>query len=62
VSCIPGENIQVLLIGFDGHKVWSKTFPYLEYPAGKLRLNLSDDGKQIIIAIGSKIMIYQQEE
>jgi hypothetical protein len=62
ISCIPGQKVEVMLVRFDGREVWSKTFPYLEHPGGKLRLSLSDDGKEIIIAIGSKTMIYQQEE
>ncbi|MFQ6003369.1 MAG: hypothetical protein ACE5KJ_06440 [Candidatus Zixiibacteriota bacterium] len=53
------KNIQVLLVGFDGRKVWSETFPF---EGGPLFLRLSDDGSEMIVQIGSKIMIYQQVE
>jgi hypothetical protein len=49
----------VILLGVDGTKVWSHP---LSSEGGGVTLRLSDDGKQIIIAFGSKIMIYQQEE
>ena len=49
----------VSLIGFDGSKVWSQSFPA---DGGKSTLSLSDDGKQLAAQIGTKILIYQQEE
>lgn len=72
VACYPGitklrpekeGNVEVLLIGFDGSKVWSDIFPSQEGPLFRMvNLLLSDDGKQMTIQIGSKIMIYQQVE
>ena len=69
VACYPGitklrpekeGNVEVLLIGFDGSKVWSDIFPSQEGPLFRMvNLLLSDDGKQMTIQIGSKIMIYQ---
>ena len=56
------KNIQVLLIGFNGGKVWFKAFPYLEYPARKLSLRLSDDGRQMVIQISSRVMAYRLAE
>jgi hypothetical protein len=50
----------VSLIGFDGSKVWSHTFPSEGGRVSSLRL--SDDGKQMVIAIGSKVMIHQEVE
>jgi hypothetical protein len=53
----------VSLIGFDGSKVWSDIFPSQEGRSlSPVNLRLSDDGKQMVIAIGSKIMVYQQVE
>jgi hypothetical protein len=49
----------VMLLGVDGTKVWSHP---LSSEGGGLTLRLSDDGKQIVIQIGTKILIYQQEE
>jgi hypothetical protein len=53
------KNIQVMLIGFSGGKVWFKAFPYLEHPARKLNLRLSDDGRQMVIQISSRVMTYR---
>jgi hypothetical protein len=51
------------LIGFDGRTLWSADFPAPEGPLFRmLNLSLSDDGKQIVIQIGTKIMIYQKGE
>lgn len=71
-SCYPGikklvpnkeGNIKVLLIGFDGSKIWSDIFPSQEGRSlSPVNLRLSDDGKQMVIAVGSKIMVYQQVE
>ncbi len=56
-------NIEVVLIAFDGLRIWSDFFTSPDYRLlSPVNLSLSDDGKQIIIAIGSKIMIYQQVE
>jgi hypothetical protein len=49
----------LVLMSFDGTKIWSHP---LSSENKILSLKLSDDGKQIIIAIGSKVMIYQQVE
>ncbi|MGB7061865.1 MAG: hypothetical protein WBF13_05870 [Candidatus Zixiibacteriota bacterium] len=49
----------VALVGFDGTKIWSHP---LSSEGGGFSLRLSDDGKEIIIAIGPKMMIYQQVE
>jgi len=72
ISCYPGVeklvqdkegNVRVLMIGFDGSKVWSDIFPSEEGRSlSPVNLRLSDDGKQMIIQIGSKIMVYQQAE
>jgi len=47
----------VVLFGFDGRQVWSQDFPSGD---GRPRARLSDDGNQIVVVIGSKIMIYQR--
>lgn len=59
ISGFGGENIQVFLIGFDGGKVWANSFPF---EGGGQSLRLSDDGKQMVVQTGTKIMIYQQVE
>lgn len=57
------RNIEALLIDFRGRKVWSKTYPFQGGPLFRMvNLTLSDDGKQMAIQIGSKVMIYQQVE
>jgi hypothetical protein len=49
----------VFIIGFDGSKVWSQTF---STEGGKFTLSLSDDGRQLAVQIGSKVMLYQKVE
>jgi hypothetical protein len=51
------------LIGFDGSTLWSTDFSVPEGPLFRLlNLSLSDDGNQIVIQIGTKIMIYRLVE
>ena len=72
IACYPGTerlvmekegNIEVMLIGFESLKFWSDVFPSPDYRSlSPVSLRLSDDGKQMVIQIGTKIMIYQQVE
>jgi hypothetical protein len=72
IACYPGTerlvmekegNIEIMLMGFEGLKVWSDIFPSPDYRLlSPVNLRLSDDGKQMVIQIGTKIMIYQQVE
>ncbi len=51
------------VIGFDGGTLWSTNFPVPEGPLFRmLNMSLSNDGKQLVVQVGTKIMIYQQAE
>jgi hypothetical protein len=49
----------VVLVGFDGSKIWSEFFPYVDRNSS---LRLSDDGKQLLVQVGPKIRFYQRTE
>jgi hypothetical protein len=47
----------VVLVGLDGRQMWSHDFPSVD---GRFFARLSDDGDQMAVVIGSKVMIYQR--
>lgn len=55
---IERTNPEIVIIGFDGVKVWSQKFPEIKEPPEQRgpELSLSDDGKRLTAVVGQKIV------